>query len=337
MRSRLTRFDAHDSSIEANFLRIKNSWKSEENFEDSWLYVCQACRDGGWIVETESILIVISEGYFMRGNAVVWFAYCPGLSTLADIFTALRHLPLKVSLFKHFPLDRSDILDDIGWMPLKIKHGIPLDEISEDAYPQVCISLENQELSPDASVNLSLPTSSDFYDFRYQVRRFRRRLSTPSVECFIPVDKTNLVECRDCVHRWARNATKRFRQRGWPILLDPVATLIQPNLSVLEASLSFSAFAIRIDGVVRALWVCDLNFKHSLGVYLLIAETDFFNLSYFNLATVFDFALRKGRSEILLGGSEVESLFRFKSGNQGVDAKSMRFRRVVDLVPVSSE
>jgi hypothetical protein len=116
---------------------------------------------------------------------------------------------------------------------------------------------------------------------------------------------------------WTYLVEKRFLDRGWPKMRDAKKCLYEPNIAIFKAAYlkicDTCGEVFLVDDIACGAWVGEQISPQCMGVYSLVAHTNIFNLSYFVLLKSLIFARSKGLRYVTLGGSESESLFRFKS------------------------
>ena len=189
------------------------------------------------------------------------------------------------------------------------------------------------EFGADAPGEIGLPRATEFSDLRYQVRRCLRKFGEAKRKWkTIPLRMVQRDELEKLIDRWAESAVARFRARGWPMVVDPQVTLVEPNKAVALASSGYPGQVVCVDGVASALWIAESTSDTVIGLYCLLADTRYYNLAYLNVALALASFSGSGFQSILLGGSEIESLFRFKRITSRDTASTVVLRRVRDLV-----
>ena len=311
-------------------------------YELSCLYLSQAMRRGGWFAHYHDGFAALSKDYCGIGcHAIV--SVCA--DSIPDVVKkALREssaLGIKVKYVKHVCLhDAEKLLATRQFTKLQRESGTEwLDDLSEDNYPQVILDLDTSTWTDEIilGLELQLPASPALSDFRSQIRRWGRRMVRDGNEKFVVQDlrQTSFLECERMLSDWSLVVEKRFLERGWPKVRDAKKCLYEPNLAVFLAAYSHKfttcGEVFLIDGIPRGAWVGEQLSTKCLGIYSLIADTSIFNLSYFVLLRSLMFARSEGLSHVTLGGSESESLFRFKSiSNSGYEGFCQE-RKVYDL------
>ena len=330
-----------ESRERKRFMAARARWGRPDAYEQAWLYLGQAMRRGGWFVESEAGWAAVARNYVdQEAHALVCTMSSDVAAFVNDVLSdAPSALSGTVALVKHVGSDDATRLSEWGphWRCQELSVS-NLDAASEDRLPQVVIRLDAIEYVDEEEKSLALPATSAYSDFRYQVRRGLRRLeSMAAVPESVDLSGIGVGQLERLVGQWADGAVGRFRSRGWPDIVSPYETLIAPNIAVIRKALSLSegvdGQVLLINGEPAAVWIGEDNGRNGMGIYCLLADTRWYNLAYLNLAHAMQRAHERRGRLLLLGGSELESLFRFKRVPSAQKTRLFYLRRVVDLSP----
>jgi len=329
----------------SRFVEARDRWGQVDAYEQAWLYLGQSMRRGGWFVESEEGWAAVAEDYVRPGSHALVSSMSHNLAAFVEsvLAEASQTIPGVVTLVKHVgAAEAARLSESCQLRPIESRPDDTLDAVSEDRLPQIIIRLDAIDFRAGPAGPIALPTSSAYSDFRYQVRRGLRRLKSMNIDwrrvkfCDIPVNDLERL-----VYQWAERAVGRFRARGWPDIVTPYETLVVPNVVVIRRALldqdHASGQVILIDGKPSAIWIAEDNGRGAVGIYCLLADTLWHNLAYLNLACAMHQARQQGARFLLLGGSELESLFRFKKVPSTSETFLFHLRRVVDLRSPDSE
>lgn len=313
-------------------------------YERSILYLSQAMRRGGRCVTNPFGFGALAYDYEGTGKHAL---ICPiaedMVRFLCEAIKECRKNGYEIAVIKHVP---DADLHRLICMGFEVRPRVTaveawLDDVSEDNLPQVVLDLSKTGWIEEeiAGLDLLLPSSVSLSDFRYQVRRFGRRLSSAATGRILqvrPVHDSGQGDVSRVISDWINAVGQRFLRRGWPRVRDLQECLVVPNESVIRAAMVHRDVShgemVFIDDVPVGLWIGESISKQCLGIYALIANTTCFNLSYLVLLLAIVSARRRGFDFLALGGSETESLFRFKSLSQGGDSEVLTERIVHDLL-----
>lgn len=333
------------------FESVRERWGDGFAYEQSPIFLSQAMRRGGWVCEDSDGWMAVAEGLGSTGQYSGVVPLSPTLVTfLPKALDALEANGLLVDSIKHIPATSIPDLLQLGCFakpPEALASSVSvLDDLPEDRFPQVVVPVGSggwQDEDPGFGALLrETPAGSGVQDFRYQLRRFYRRVEQAgsSVELvdFLSVEEDGL---RAAVERWVESIRRRFAARGWPLVRDYERCFVEPNVSVISTvragKLQADGLVILVDGVPAGLWISGPISRTCDGVYVLISDTRVYNLSYFTLLTAMLAARDRGKSFLTLGGSELESLFRFKKIARGPGGSRVWLREVGELVTVRKE
>lgn len=313
-------------------------------YERSILYLSQAMRRGGWCITNSFGFGALARDYEGIGRHVLICPIARDIGTfLCEAIRECKENGLEIVLIKHI---LSTQLEELLCTGLRVRPRLTatetwLDDVSEDNLPQIVLDLMNTGWIKETvgGLDLMLPSSTSLSDFRYQVRRFGRRLLAPTGERRVqlrPLREVSQEDVSRLISDWINSVSQRFLQRGWPQVRNLYECLSVPNEAVISAAMTHPDIShgdvIFIDDVPVGLWIGEAISTQCLGVYALIANTKHFNLSYLVLLLAIVSALRKGFHFLALGGSETESLFRFKSLSHGGYSDVLMERVVYDLL-----
>jgi hypothetical protein len=321
----------NDSDL-ADFAAAKSLWGSGFAYEQNAVYLRQAMRRGGWVYSDIGGWLAISADYYGEGTHVGLVPLShqvPGLVMRA--LPALLDAGISLKFIKHLdPADAQALCATDGFVFEIQQAGSPvsayLDDLSEDRYPQALLRVGGGRWEENADSTREwlsvLPSGRGMQDFRYQLRRFCRRVPLAGRA----IAATSFAAAADCeleeaVVNWVESIRERFMSRGWPLVRNYEGTFATPNLSLIRSVRRYGdacdGWMVAVDGRPSALVVSSDVSSRCAGVYSLFADTRIFNLSYYTLYLAMVSARRKGREWISLGGSEVESLFKFKTVGAG--------------------
>jgi len=327
------------------FLRARAAWGDPLAYEQSWLYLCQALRRGGWTVSNAEGWAAIARDYVRPGvHAMV---VPMGKRTAEFISSAILLLSangIVVGLIKHVP---KDLLDDLlnSSEILFRKSGASdseesLEDISEDQFPQVLVPVGEGRWSPKVSDNpdaLALPSGRESQDFRYQVRRFlRSQERTNSAIDIRSLRTTTDFETSHAIERWLESVRRRYSGADRPKVNSFVSTFREPVVAIIRAARNWNSSIVGevlgVNGRYSALWAGEKVSDTCFGIYVLIADTNVKNLSDYTLLRALLGARSVGAKYVNLGGSELSSLFRFKAKSVSrTGDEDLCFRRVIDV------
>ncbi len=333
-------------SSHQEFAQAKVRWGEPLAYEESWLYLSQALRRGGWILSGSEGWLAVARDYLGIGEhaAVVPMAAQPA----EFIAAAVPHLAengIDVKLVKHVPKVAAEDLVSCGLFETANRNpdSTPqrLEELSEDTFPQILINITQENWIPEHIVSSDMIpetlSGGRAKDFRYQVRRFWRhnvgRMGRVVVDDLLTVG-SDVIEV--ALHHWIESVRLRFGSGTRPKVDDFNAVFTAPVAAVVRTARASPEPAwgelVSVDGVPRAIWVGQTISNQCFGVYGLVADTRTRNLSDFTLLRALLAAKDSGSRVANLGGSELSSLFAFKSKPIRSWASLAGFcRRVVDL------
>jgi|GEM_PF-2898358 len=329
-------------AVEA-FLASRNAYGDPCAYEQATLYLAQSMRRGGWYSLTPRGFVAIAKDYDGDGRHALVCAMGPDVGDLIlATVDACAAAAITVVRVKHVRPETAEQLLVTGrFAPAaQVLAKAWLDDLSEENYPRIVIDLQSTEWTDArvAGVETVLPTTPSLADFRYQVRRFGRRLdgSRKATVQIQTLGNLTLGECEELLVRWSSVVETRFGKRGWPQVRNVQSCLLEPNRAVLESALSRTdgpvGELVRVGEVPAALWIGEAVSSTCLGLYALIADTTVFNLAYWILLRALVHARTAGMRFVALGGSETENLFRFKSLSHGRGSDVCKLDRAQDLV-----
>lgn len=333
------------------FDEAKRRWGDPVAYEQSWVYVCQALRRGGWICRSSAGWMAIARNYRGRGRHVGVVPLATDLVVFVQtVARVLESSPMRPETIKHIPQELAHaVATAVGGSPRRRDEVIEctwLDDVSEDRFPQVLFDVsEGGWLKEDTACVRWLdvvPAGHDMASFRYQIRRFCRTHLEKGVPVRVrPVSIGSIVnDCTRVLQGWVGSFRHRLGRRGVSIR-DVQGCLFDPVQAVAAWTVRHRAEAIGqaidVNGVPSAVWLGSAVSRQTLGLYVFLASTDVRHLSDYVLYLALSKARELGFKWTNLGGSELSELYRFKArgGKLSVGSR-IRCRDVAEIdLPVA--
>lgn len=342
----LTEIDSTNMPILSKALEsAKQKWGDPFAYEQSYVYLRQAMRRGGWMFQGEDGFVCIARMNTPSGkNAMITPMTRSYHRFLPSAVKQCAAEGIAIASIRHVPInDAAHVKEAFGRISIPTqRHSSQevLDDLSEDRFPQVGVEVLPSVWRPSAIADSVVDQEmipSVFADFRYQVRRFRKRYPSTSSIRLISLRDATREECIGALDTWMLSLKRRIEFRGWPNVRDYERTFREPNAFLIEdacaGKIAPLGLLVKIDDVPRALWIGGEVSSRGFGVYVLFGDTEIFNVSYYILYTCLLWAKESGYERVLLGGSEAESLFRFKSlkAAEGGPESYIRFRELAEI------
>jgi hypothetical protein len=323
----LAEWDAGSQS-RSSFAAAVAEWGDPLAYEQNWTYLRQALRNGGWVIESPIGWLAVSKNYAGPARHV---AVVPLTRHWARFLTAALSLCRRENclpvMLKHVPPAHCPELCETGLMSIAETAAIPggrlrFEELSEDRLPQILVNVSNgswtRETGPYANVLGDLPYGVGLQTFRYHLRRFTRdRLVRSERVDTLSIASVNQSDAETAIESWMDSVRLRFSSRPDGDGADLDGCYRQPVVSLMdlarEAASEIVGDLILVGGRPRGAWLGSRISAQCLGVYVLFADTRIRGLSDYALYLALRKARQCGSSFANLGGSELESLFFFKS------------------------
>ncbi len=323
----------------------KIHWGNPLAYEQSWLYVNQAMRRGGWVCTGSDGWMAVARDYRGPGRHVAIVPISRDLGEfLSHAMAELQSHGIKVETIKHIPEESLEsVLSNASFVAFRhpvLTDNTYLDDISEDRLPQVLINIDQDGWTRDDSNYFKwieyIPTGPAAREFRYQIRRFCRLYLAKEVTfAKKPIMDTEDRQIDKALSNWLDSVRKRFAQTERPQVCNFAACFVEPIKAVTafsrECPREIIGFVISLEDVPQALWIGTQVSQLCFSVNVLIANTSIVGLSDFTLYLAIREAQRLGLRWVNLGGSEIETLFRFKHKLCRGSQAPCQLRRVFDV------
>lgn len=328
------------------FEDAKRLWGDPLAYEQSWLYLNQALRRGGWVCRNEEGWMAVARDYFGPGRHAAVVPLSPDLgSFLVSAIQTLGSLGIRLCALKHIPANRLDSVLSRDHLRIRLHPAFSestyLEEISEDRFPQVLVNVERHSWASEGNHCHkwipSVPRGAEARELRYQIRRFCRLYLERGVTLDrVRVSEAQFEDIHKALENWLESVKKRFAQAGRPRVRQFESCFLEPVQAVIEFTRRHPAEAtgclIKVGEIPSALWIGTRISSICFSVNVLLADTSIVGLSDFTLYLALLEGQGAGASWVNLGGSELESLFRFKRTlGRGRLQNGYHTRQVVDL------
>lgn len=308
------------------FEYAKQRWGDPLAYEESWLYLYQALRRGGWVCRNAEGWMAIARDYLGYGHHAVVVPLSQNLSKyLPCAMTTLSVRKIRPEVVKHIPIHLSNSLLSSGDFVLRqhstATEDVFLEDLSEDSFPQVLVNIDQAEWEHArnhyAGWIPSFPRGPQGRNLRQQVRRFYRLYLNKDIPLKLePIIDARLVDLDAALSDWCVSARKRFALAGRPRVRGFESCFLEP----VQAVISFArrhpddavGFLIKVSEKPSGLWIGTRISEICFSINVLLADTTVNTLSDFTLYLALLQAQKLGAKWVNLGGSELESLFRFK-------------------------
>lgn len=327
------------------FQQARRRWGTSIAYEQTWLYLCQALRRGGWVCRNEAGWVAVAADYLGKGRHALVVPMSNHIPTFVKAAAdRLRSRGIRPVVVKH--IAEGDMRELAADGSFAMENGASsvavsyLEDLSEDRFPQVIVDFSAQSWTQDESdcsqwVPLT-PPGPESADFRYQLRRFCRAYPKRGIS----VERENIAvapseSIDEMLDSWMRSVRHRFRLGHRPVndydrcFREPVESVIHQIRQFPEDG--FGSL-ISVEGVPAAHWVAAQILKDGFGIYTVVADTSIRNLAHFTMYSALLHLYHLGARTVNLGGSEEETLFRFKSRVLDFKApEALRLRPVFDF------
>ncbi|MFZ1201202.1 MAG: hypothetical protein WAO07_13635 [Desulfobacterales bacterium] len=326
------RNDSHNGIFEwateqrKDFEDAKRCWGDPLSYEQNWLYVSQACRNGGWVYKSPKGWIVVAKNYLFNERHAAIVPLADDLTSfISAAMTEFGSEGIRPAILKHLPIQAIEKALASGHFkkqkPARNGSNTSMEALSEDHFPQIIAHVgrlnwvgESEELS---NVLPSLPGGPAFRKFRNHVRRFARACYSNSVE----INLTSVLEAperkiREVVNGWLESLKYRFSRIPQPHVHDFDACFRKPTEAVIRSARSDEKSVgtlISVGDRPSALWIVSRISTSCNGIYTMIANTKFKNLGDYMLYLILHTVKQLGIESINFGGSEIVGLHNYKT------------------------
>ena len=328
-----------------DFEKAKRCWGDPLAYEQNWLYLSQACRNGGWVYKSPRGWIAVARNYLANQSHAAIVPLSEDLTSfLSAAMTDFVSQGIRPAILKHVPIQALKKALSSGYFsvqrPVRNDEDTPIEAISEDRFPQIIIHTgrlnwvsESEELS---KVLPSLPDGPAFRMFRNRVRRFARSCSMNS----LAINLTSFLEApekniREAVNSWLESVKYRFSRIRRPAILDFDDCYRKPTEAIIRSAGTDEepiGALISVGDRPSALWIGSRISTNCIGIYTMIANTQIKNLGDYMLYLILRTVRQLGIESINFGGSEMVGLHNFKTKIAPKEERSFStHRKLYDL------
>jgi len=329
-----------------HFHEAKEQWGDPLAYEQSWLFVCQTLRRGGWICRDSDGWMAVARDYLGPGRHAVVVPMSSNLCRFLESgLRELRARGIVPSVVKHLTYEVANSLISTGRFTElqhpEITSSIFLDDLSEDRLPQVLAKVSAEHWTTADRLHRQwvplVPTHPGGAEFRHQLWRFLR--TYPERGASLTLQTIGAAEATDinrALRNWSNSLRNRLQRAGQPRVRDFSRCFLDPVQAAIDYARHDNGDTVgqivAVENEPSSLWIGTRISRECVAVNVLLADTTVKSLSYYTVYLACHLAHQLGAGCVNLGGSELESLFRFKMRAAGVASiGQLTTRRVCDL------
>lgn len=298
---------------ELSYARYFASSDDAESYENSWAFVAQETRAGGWTLETKGALLTATikspDSPFVFMLPPIWDRNTASALEVAHTMLGaagpLARLTGRRIIARKMPSDLYGAMHKAtGCVTVEPRTFTCSNDVPEDIYPQVVV-----------------PTDTTLQGARFM--RLRGHIHSFVRTCAPVVRQLaadNIEDVRSLVASWRKDYDDRVLGQGRVFDVD--------RLSADGSAYTYLAerFAHRVDGKRYISFLVYTASGHPVGfgfavrlspttaaLYGSLTATEYRGASEFLITTMFEQLAEVGVRYLNMGGSETEGLFRFKS------------------------